>query len=1099
MKRVLFLLTYIFIGVGMATAQTSDVSGVVYSEADGSPVIGASVWVMGTEGTGYGVSTDIEGKFTIKNVPANATHLRVSYVGMATQEVKVQRGKAMKILLVEDGVSLDEVMVVAFGTAKRSAFTGSAKVVDAELLENTQVTSVTNALSGKVAGVQMTSTNGAPGSESSIVIRGITSINAQADPLIIVDGAPYSGDLDNLNPNDVESMTVLKDAASTALYGARAANGVIMITTKQAKRKGDAVVTFDAKWGVNTKALQQYDIVKSPAQYYEMHHAALKNYYIDGGLSADAAWIKANENLCGSSGNGGLGYNVYTVPDGQYLIGADGKLNPNATLGRVVNYKGVDYLLTPDKWEDVGMRDGTRQEYNASVSAANEKSSFYASIGYLLNEGITYGSDMERITARLKGDYQAKKWLKVGGNLSYTKFEFNSLSNNGSSTSTGNVWAFTSQMAPIYPAYLRNPDGSVMVDNNGFGMMDYGNGMNAGMIRPFISDANPIMDNKLNTRQSEGNALTAHGFAEFKFFKGLTFTVNATTNLDETRSTTVLNPYYGQFDTTGGTVSKQHDRAWNYNTQQILNYSHTFGKKNHFDIMLGHEYYKVENTSLYASKSKMFSQDNQELNGAVLDGQSSGSYKTFYNNEGYIARLQYDYDDRIYANASIRRDASSRFHPDNRWGEFWSFGAGWLINKESWFDVDWVDELKIKASIGQVGNDQIGSYRYTDLYNIVTAGGNVGSYFAAKGAKDITWETNTSFNAGFEFGLFKKVTGSIEYYRRKTTDMLFSFSVAPSLGYAGFYDNVGDMTNQGVELEMNVNIFNKKNLNWDVYFNIATVDNNIDMIHADKKTSSLYTFGGKEFKGYNQGNFFISEDLSMFTWRLKKYAGVDPTTGESLWYERIEHVDPILDENDQQVYDENGNPMNHVWYSNETTNDWSKATYYVHEGQSTIADFTGGFGTSFGAYGFDVSVNCSFQVGGKQYDSTYASFMGSPTTSSVGGNFHSDLLNSWSENNANSNIPRMQFGDLYSNASSTRFLTDASYLNIDNINVGYTLPAKFTKKLAVNSFRVYVAADNVFYWSKRQGFDPRQSLTETSDASNYSPMRTISGGVTIKF
>lgn len=1086
-------------GIGMATAQTGSVSGTVYSETDGEPVVGASVWVVVTEGTGFGVSTDIEGKFSIKNLPANATHLRVTYVGMAEQEVKIQRGKAMKITLREGSESLEEVMVVAFGTAKRSAFTGSAKVVDAEMLETTQVTSVTNALTGKVAGVQMTSSNGAPGSESSITIRGITSINAGGSPLIVVDGAPYSGDLDNINPNDVESMTVLKDAASTALYGARAANGVIMITTKQAKRKGDAVVTFDAKWGVNTKALQQYDIITSPAHYYEMHYNALQNRYISDGYSANAAWIKANENLCGASGNGGLGYNVYNVPEGQYLIGQNGKLNPNATLGRVVNYKGVDYLLTPDKWEDVGMRDGARQEYNASVSAANEKSSFYASIGYLQNEGITYGSDMERITARLKGDYQAKKWLKVGGNLSYTKFEFNSLSNNGSSTSTGNVWAFTSQMAPIYSAYLRNPDGSVMLDANGFGMMDYGNGMNAGMIRPFISDANPIMDNKLNTREAEGNALTAHGFAEFSPVKGLKFIVNATTNLDETRYTTVLNPYYGQFDTTGGTVSKEHSRAWNYNTQQILSYSHTFGKKNHFDIMLGHEYYKVENTTLYASKSKMFSQDNQELNGAVLDGQSSGSYKSFYNNEGYIARLQYDYDDRIYANASIRRDASSRFHPDHRWGEFWSFGAGWLINKESWFDVEWVDELKLKASIGQVGNDNIGSYRYTDLYNITTSGGNVGSYFAAKGSKDITWETNTSFNAGFEFSLFKKITGSVEYYRRKTTDMLFSFTVAPSLGYSGYYDNVGDMTNEGVELEMNVNVLNKKNFNWDVYFNIATVNNNIDMIHADKKTSSLYTFGGKEYKGYNYGSFFISEGLSMYTWRLRKYAGVDAATGESLWYVRTEHVDPVYDENGQQVYDEKGNPVNNVWYSNETTNDYSKATYYIHDGQSTIADFTGGFGTSFGAYGFDVSISCSYQIGGKQYDGTYASFMGSPTSSSIGYNYHSDLMNSWTADNANSNIPRFQFGDTYSNAQSTRFLTDASFLNIDNINVGYTLPARLTKKLAVNSFRVYVAADNVFYWSKRQGFDPRQSLSGGSDASNYSPMRTISGGVTIKF
>ena len=1071
MKRVLFLLAFICMGIGMATAQTTKVTGRVFSEGDGEPVIGASVLVMGTN---LGASTDIEGNFTIENVPASATTLRISYVGLATQEVKIVRGKAMKVIMTEDAAVLDDVMVVAFGTAKKSAFTGSAKVVDAEVLENTQVTSVTNALAGKVAGVQLTSSNGAPGSQASIKIRGISSINAGNDPLIIVDGAPYSGDLNNLNPNDVESMTVLKDAASNALYGARGANGVIIITTKSASKKGEAHVTFDAKWGINTNALRKYEVVTNPAQYYEMHYGALYNNYINSGMSAEQAWLKANENLCGKAGDGGLAYNVYTIPEGEYMIGTNGKLNPNATLGRVSG----DYYLTPDDWGEVGLRDGMRQEYNLSVAAANDKSSFYASLGYLENEGITYGSDMTRLTARLKADYQAKKWLKVGANMSYTNFEFNSLANNGTSTSSGNVWAFTSQMAPIYPAYIRTADGKIKVDANGMEMMDYGDGTNDGLTRPFINNANPIMDNKLNTRMSEGNALTAHGFANITLFKGLTLNVNATANLDETRGTTLLNPFYGQFAGGGGTLSKSHSRSFNWNTQQILNYSHTFGESHNLDVTLGHEYYKSEGKYLSASKSKLFSPDNKELGGAVVDGQSAYSYASAYNNEGYIARLQYNYDERIFASASFRRDASSRFHPDYQWGEFWSFGAAWLINKEKWFNVDWVNELKVKSSIGEMGNDNIGSYRYTDLFNIVNSGGNIGTSFESKGTKDITWEKNTNFNIGAEFSLFNRITGSIEYYRRKTSDMLFSFSVAPSLGYSSYYDNVGDMTNSGVELEMNVNIFNKKNLNWDVYFNISTIENNIDMIHPDKQTSSLYTFGGKEYKGYNYGSFFIAEDLSMYTWRLKKYAGVDKATGEALYYKRST--------------DAEGNTVNIK------TADWSQADYYIINGETTIADFMGGFGTSFAAYGFDFSINCSFQIGGKQYDDTYAQFMSSPTTQ-LGYNYHADLKNAWTLENNDSDIPRFVYGDQYTAASSDRFLTDASYVNIDNINVGYTLPAILTKKFGVNSMRLYVSADNVFYWSKRQGFDPRQSLSGASNATNYSPMRTISGGVTIKF
>lgn len=971
---------------------------------------------------------------------------------------------------------LDEVMVVAFGTAKKSAFTGSAKVVSSEKLEQSQVTSVTNALAGAVPGVTLTSNNGAPGSTSSIKIRGFSSINAGNDPLIIVDGAPYNSDqLTNLNPNDVESMTVLKDAASNALYGARGANGVIIITTKKANQKGEATVTFDAKWGANTRALQHYDVITDPGQYYEMHYGAMKNYYMNVmGMSDQAAWKEANKNLFGS--NGGLGYNVYTVPQGQYLIGQNGKLNPNATLGNVVSYKGEEYLLMPDDWENIGTRTGLRQEYNFSVSAANDKSSFYVSLGYLGNEGITEGSDLKRLTARLKADYQAKPWMKIGGNMSYARFDSNSLGNNGSSSSTANIWAFTTQLAPIYPAYIRNADGSIKVDGNGFQMMDYGSGVNAGMIRPWISDANPIMDNKLNTQNAEGNAMTGNGFIDITPLPGLKVTLNGTFNLDETRFTYVYNPYYGQFDSTGGTVSKSHQRTYDYNLQQLISYTNSFGRNN-FDILVGHEYYDYRLYYLGASKSNMFSQDNKELSGAVIDGQAASSYKERRNNEGFFGRLQYNYDERIFGSASIRRDASSRFAPDHRWGTFWSVGAAWLMNKESWFDLGWVQELKLKASLGSQGNDNIGDYRYTDVFNIINSGGNIGTSFNSKGTEDITWETNTNFNVGAEFQLWNRLTGSVEYYMRKTSDMLFAFSVAPSLGYSSYYDNVGNMVNSGVEIDLGVNIFNTRNFTWDVNLNISTLKNRITMLDPDKKNTTEYTAEGKGYQGYTNGSFFIGEDLSMFTWRLKEYAGVSEN-GESMWYKNI------LDENENII-------------GRETTTDYSAADYYVTE-ETSIPKVYGGFGTTLKVYGVDFGINFTYQLGGKQYDGTYAQFMSSPT-GTTGYNFHKDLLNSWTPENTGSDIPRFQLHDQYSAASSTRFLTNASYLNIQNINVGYTLPASWTKKLAINSLRLYMSAENVFYWSKRKGFDPRQSYDTTTNATYYSPMRTISGGVTFQF
>lgn len=970
---------------------------------------------------------------------------------------------------------LDEVMVVAFGTAKKSAFTGSAKVVDAEKLEQSQVTSITNALAGAVPGVTMTSSDGAPGSTSSIKIRGFSSINAGNDPLIVVDGAPYAGDLANLNPNDVESMTVLKDAASNALYGARGANGVIIITTKRASQQGDAIVTFDAKWGANTRALQKYEVITDPGQFYEVHYGAMKNYYMNAlGMSAEAAWLNANNNLFGK--NGGLGYNVYTVPEGQLLIGQNGKLNPNATLGRVVSYKGEDYLLLPDDWEEVGTRTGLRQEYNFSVSAANEKSSFYVSLGYLGNEGITPDSDMKRLTARLKADYQAKSWMKVGANMSYARFDHNSLGNNGSSSSTANVWAFVTQQAPIYPAYIRNADGSIKLDENGFKMMDYGNGLNAGLTRPFFGDANPIMDNMLNTNNSEGNAMTGNGFIDITPLPGLKVTLNGTFNLDETRFTYVYNPYYGQFDSTGGTVTKAHSRTYDYNLQQLVSYTRSFGSHN-VDILLGHEYYDYRYAELGASRHMMFSQDNKELSGAIIDDQASSSYKSRRNNEGYLGRLQYNFDERIFASASVRRDASSRFAPDHRWGTFWSAGAAWLINKESWFDVPWVQELKVKGSIGAQGNDNIGDYRYTDVFTIVNSNGNVGTSFSSKGTEDITWETNTNINFGVEFQLWNRLTGSIEYYNRRTSDMLFAFSVAPSLGYANYFDNVGNMVNQGVEMDFNVNILDTRNLKWNVNLNLSTLKNRITMLDEGKKTNQEYTAEGKAYKGYSDGSFFVGEDLPLFTWRLKEYAGVSED-GQSMWYKNVK--------------DENGKIT-----GREKTTVYADADYYITE-ETTLPKAYGGFGTNLKVYGVDFGINFTYQLGGKQYDNTYAYFMSSPT-GSVGYNYHKDVLNAWTPENKNSNIPRFQLNDQYTAAASTRFLTSSSYLNIQNINVGYTLPASWTKKVAINSLRLYMSAENVFYWSKRKGFDPRQSFSGAPNATYYSPMRTISGGVTFQF
>ena len=1076
MKKAKLFFTVLALALSVTVlGQNITVRGVVTDASTGEPVPFASIQLQGTM---TGANTDADGNYTI-SVPSTGT-LVFSSVGYITQSVPVQGRANVNVLLAPDTEMLNETIVVAFGTSTREAFTGSAAVVGEEKLAKSQVSTVTNALAGAVAGVQLTSSNGAPGASSTIRIRGYSSINAGLNPLIVVDGAPYSGDITNINASDIETMTVLKDAASAALYGARGANGVIIITTKKAKA-GEATVTFDAKYGINTKALQNYNVITDPAMYYETHFGALNKYYQSQGLGNTEAWAKANANLGGDQGNGGLGYIVYTVPDGQSLIGVNGKLNPSATLGRVVG----DFLLTPDNWEDEGYRTGHRQEYNISASGSTERSSFFSSLSYLDEDGITQASDLKRFTGRLRADYQVKKWLKVSANVSYARFESNSLGNNGSSTSTGNIWAYTSYVAPIYPLWIRNADGSIYTDANNLQVMDYGNGVLArggvpGVARPFLSDSNAIMDSRLNTRNSEGNASTGTFAADFTILPGLTFTANGTYALDETRYTYVYNPYYGQFRSTGGTIEKDHERTFDYNLQQMLRYNRTFADVHHATVTLGHEYTNQRTYGVWGSKSKMFSQKNKELNGAIQDGQSAGSSISEYNNEGYFINALYDFDNKYFANAMFRRDASSRFDPEYQWGNFWAVGAAWILSKEAWFNAPWVNELKLKASIGSQGNDNIGNFRYTDTFDITNSSGSIGTSFRSKGTRDITWETNTNFNVGTEFSLFDRLSGTLEYFYRKTTEMLFSFSVAPSLGYSSYYDNVGDLYNSGVELGLNVNLVSRKDFSWDMNFNLTHLKNRITKLHEDKKTSDLYDIQGNKFNGYNNNGAFVSEGLPLYTFREKEFAGVDPETGMSMWY--------------KNTFDDDKN-----WTGVETTTKYADADYYVTH-HSSIPDVYGGLGTSIYAYGFDFAINTSYQLGGYQYDGTYATFMGTPTTSSCGNNIHVDVFKSWTKENPSETIPRYQFGDTYSAGASTRFHTRASYFNIENITLGYTLPGRLTSKAGIQSVRLYATAQNVWYWSARQGFDPRQgSGNTTTNATYYSPMRTICGGVTFKF
>ncbi len=1064
------LFATLLVAVGFATAihaQNVKVSGKV-TDSNGEPVVGASIMI---EGTKDGTFSDVDGNYTF-SVPSRAI-LQISAIGFQTAVVPVEGKTKIDVSLKEDSEALEGTIVVAFGTAKKDAYTGSATVLKSDDIAKSQQSNVAQSLAGKVAGVQLTNTSGQPGSSPSIRIRGFSSLNAGNDPLWIVDGMPYSGDLSNLNPSDIESMTVLKDAASNALYGARGANGVVMITTKKAKSK-DAVVNVDAKWGVNSRAVRDYEYITDPAQFYETHYTALYNYYVnDGGMTASAAHIKANEVVAGSVNDGGLGYQVYNVPSGQEFIGINGKVNPAATLGRRIVYRGKEYYIQPDNWTDAAYRHSLRQEYNASISGSSDKMSAYASFGYLNNQGIVYNSDMQRYTARVKLDYQAKNWLRFGANASYSNFRYNSISDSGESSSSGNVFAYTTTVGPIYPLFIRDGDGNILVDEQGNQRYDFGEGSNAGMTRALFPNSNALSETRLNKSYVEGNAFNGTSYAEVTFLKDFKFTFNAGVSLDETRSTATKNPWYGQFASQKGMVSKGHVRTFEVNLQQILNYTKALDRHN-INVMLGHESYQYKYYTLSATKSNMLTQDNDELAGAIVDSQGANSYRSEYFNEGYFARAMYDLDNKYFVSASFRRDASSRFHPSHRWGNFWSVGGAWVLNRENFMSktYDWIDILKVKASIGSQGNDNIGNFRYLDTYTIENSNGNVSTVFNAKGSDKITWETNTNFNAGVEFGFWRgKLSGGAEYFIRSTTDMLLSFPVAPSMGYSSYYANVGDMRNSGFELELNYTPIMKDNFQWSVNLNLTHLNNKITMLPAERKTKEV-----EGYSGFVSGSTFYGEGLPMYTFYMKKYAGVSET-GKSMWY--------------MDKTDDNGN------VTRTTTEDYTSASDYICG--NPIPDLYGGFGTDLSFYGFDFSIAFNYQIGGKAYDSGYAEAMYSPANKSTGMNWHKDILKAWSKDNTSSNIPRLQYEDQNQNASSDRFLTNASYLNLQTINFGYTLPSRVTEKMYISKLRFYVSCENVWYWSVRRGFDPRYSYSGATTQAGYSPVRTISGGVSIQF
>lgn len=1068
-RKVVMFLTYLFIGIGLASAQVRTVKGNVTSAEDGLPVVGASVVV---DGTAVGTVTDIDGNFSISNMPISAKTLTVSYIGMKMQKVAVKAN--LKIVLEADTEQLEEVMVVAFGTAKKSAFTGSAAVVGKEEIAKHVTTNVANTLVGSVPGLQMRGTTGQPGSDAGkIKIRGIASLYAGEDPLVIVDGAPYTASLSNINPDDIESVSVLKDAASAALYGARGAAGVIIITTKKGSNH-DAIVSFDAKWGANSRAIQDYETIDDPAQYYEAYYAQAYNYYFYGqGLSAAAANLSANKRTLSD-----LVYQAYTIPSGEQLIGMNGKINPNATLGyQYTGANGTTYYITPDSWKDLAYRTALRQEYNVSVNGGSDRSAFYASAGYLKEDGIIEYSDYERFNSRFRAEYQAKEWLKMGANVSFTHSNQNSNPNlDKSSLNSTNIMYFTSSIAPIYPAYVRtvqNGQISIAKDVNGNNLYDFGVPATNyyGLSRPFLATGNPLGANQYNKITTKGNQLNGTFNADITFTPWLKANIQSTAILGQTNYSDYENPFFGPKVVTNGEIQKYSQTDFRTNHVQTLNFLKDFGMHS-LKILIGHEYYKLRRKYLWAKATGGFTPAIKEINGFATKADSQ-SYTTKYNVEGWFGNVEYNYAEKYFGSASYRRDATSRFAKEHRWGSFWSVGGAWMLTKEDFMkNMPWIDILKLKVSVGQQGNDNIGNWAYTDLYKISKATDtSMSPSFHQVGNPNITWETTTNFNVGLEFALFKnRLSGTIDLYNKKTTDLLFWLSIPESAGSRGYYGNIGDIRNQGIELSLNGVIIKTKDFDWLVSANIT---------HNSTKILKLPEAKITENGGFTETSLWYEEGGPLYNAFRPKYAGVNEKGEATYW------VDKSL----KGATNKPGHSYDEV-----TTNPNVASRYALG---SLLPKAYGGFGTTFRWRSVDASVQFDYQLGGKIYDSRYRSLMNPCETSNDAGKaFHKNVLKSWTPNNTDSSIPRWQLGDQYTAAASDRWLTSASYLNFQSFTIGYTLP-KITKE--ISKIRIYAAGENLYFWSARKGLDPRYSYSTTETINQYSPVRNISGGIQLTF
>ena len=1061
-RKLMLLLACLFVGIGLVTAQTQRVTGVVISEEDGQPVIGASVVVKGTQ---LGTITGVDGDFTLPNVPSSAKTIVVSFVGMQKAEVAIKSN--LRVVLKHDAELLEEVVVVAYGTAKKESLTGSVSVVDSKKIEKRITTSVTGALEGSAPGVQVNNTYGEPGTAPTIRVRGFgTMVSGASSPLYVVDGVPFDGNIAEINSNDIESMSILKDAASSALYGNRAANGVVLITTKSGRGSGKPSITLQVNQGIYNRGLPEYERL-GINDWMETQWTALKNYAMTGAMALDAtaAATYATEHIVGDY----IHRNIFDKADNA-LFDSNGKLVANVLPG----YDDLD-------WNKDIERNGHRQEYNLSGSTSSEKLSVYSSVGYLKENGYIKTTGYERYSARINTSFTPNKWLKAGINLNgqHAKRNYNS-SAYGSYYS--NPFYVNRFRAPIYPLFMHNADGSYQLDEFGEKIYD--------TTSSYLDNRNIAYELRNNKQESVRNVLGAQAFATVSLPYGFGVTVKGDVNYSTTNNQKFDNPVIGDGSTNNGRFTSS---AYQYTTvtgQQLLTWNKSYGVHN-IDLMMGHENYSYKSKYTSGMNTGMAVSGNLVLGNFLTNSYYEG-YDDEDKTESYLARARYNYDEKYFVEGSFRRDGSSRFHPDNRWGNFFSLGASWNAKREAFLqDVDWVNALKVRASYGEVGNNAaVGLYAYMALYEIDKNAGEAALIKQALAAPDIKWETTQTVDLAVEGRLFDRLNFSIGYFDKRSKDLLFEVRLPLSAGsypHGGLqnmtqWKNIGTVSNRGWEISLDYDIIANRKLRWNVGLDATFLKNKIIKL--------------PEGKDILNGSQNFSEGHSIYEFYTYHYVGVDQLNGNALY---------TIDPEKAGAASKAGAlaTINGTDYTYDTTyakRDWAG---------SALPDVYGSVRSNLEWKGFSLNALFTYSLGGKTMDGTYQSLMSTNTASSAGA-LHKDILNSWreapagmSESSANridpNGIPTIDINrSSYNNSTSDRWLTSSSYLVMKNLSLGYSLPKQWLKPLGVEGLTLTAGVENLFTITSRKGLNPQYSFSGGSD-NTYVTARVYNFGLNVKF